>query len=87
MPRLISKKPADPFEGLRLPESARKALQDANITTLQQMRAMAPIIDLALRADPATVRVIKETLDRLAARRILRVRLVFPKQCRGRPPR
>ncbi|WP_414471328.1 hypothetical protein [Microvirga sp. M2] len=82
MPRPVFKKSADPFEGLRLPESARKALEDANITSLQQMRAMAPVIDLTLRTDPATVQIIKETLDRLAARRILRVRLVFPK--RGR---
>ena len=70
-----------------MPESARKALEEANITSLQQMRAMAPVIDFTLRADPATVRVIKETLDRLAAKRILRVRLVFPKQCRERPAR
>ncbi|MEZ0171223.1 hypothetical protein [Microvirga sp. TS319] len=85
MPRSVSLKPADPFEGLRLPESARKALEDANIASLQQMRLLAPVIEYRLRTDPETVGIIKDTLDRLAAGRILRVRLMFPKRSRERP--
>ncbi|WP_414476205.1 hypothetical protein [Microvirga sp. M2] len=80
MARPISKNRADPFEGLQLPENAWKALESANIRSLSQMRAMAPHIEQTLRTDPETIRVIKDTLDRLAAGRILRVRLVFPKR-------
>lgn len=83
MSRPVSQKLADPFEGLQLSENARKALEDANIRSLAQMRAMAPVIDRILRTDPETIHVIKNTLDRLAAGRILRVRLIFPK--RNRP--
>lgn len=82
MPQPVFKNPADPFEGLKLPESARKALEDANIRTVAQMRAMAPAIELALRTDLETIRVIKNTLDRLANRRLLRVRLAFRKRSR-----
>lgn len=76
------KKSADPFEGLMLTRNAWKALEDADIRSLKQMIAMAPHIEYALRTDRDTVRVIKKALDRLAARRILRVRLAFPKRYR-----
>jgi len=82
MPRPASRKPVDPFEGLPLSQSARKALENANIRNLKQMRAMASVLERTLRTDPETLRVIKNTLDRLAAGRILRVRLVFPKRAR-----
>jgi hypothetical protein len=79
MPRASSKNPDDPFDGLLLPVSAWKALEDARITSLKQLKALAPLIDQIQGIDLETAQVIKDRLDRLAARRTVRVRLIFPK--------
>jgi hypothetical protein len=79
MPRASSKNPDDPFDGLHLPVSAWKALEDARITSLTQLKALAPLIDQIRSIDPETAQVIKDRLDRFATRRTVRVRLIFPK--------
>ncbi|KLK90263.1 hypothetical protein AA309_27060 [Microvirga vignae] len=75
----MSKGSGDRFEGLQLPGSAWKALDEAKITSLKQLRAMAPQIERIPGIEPEIAQVIKDTLDRLASGRIVRVRLVFPK--------
>jgi hypothetical protein len=79
MPQGCSKNCDDPFGGLRLPVSAWKALEDARITSLKQLKALAPLIDQIRSIDPETAQVIKDRLDRFATRRTVRVRLIFPK--------
>jgi hypothetical protein len=86
MLRPLSQKTDDPFDGLRLPINAWKALEDAHVTNLKQLRALAPLIDTIRGMDPETAQVIKDRLDRLASRKTVRVRLLFPKQ-RHREPR
>jgi hypothetical protein len=81
MSRPVSKGAGDPFEGLHLPVSAWKALEDANITSLEQLKVMAPSIERHPCIGPETARVIQDRLDRLAVKRAVRVRLVFPKRC------
>ena len=87
MPRPLPQNPDDPFEGLLLPMDAWKALEDAQITNLKQLKAVAPLIEQIRGMDPATARVIKDRLERLAARRTIRVRLIFSKQSRREPER
>jgi hypothetical protein len=80
MPQPLPQNPDDPFDGLLLPISAWKALEDAHITNLRQLKVLAPLIDQIQGIAPETGQVIKDRLDRLAARRTVRVRLIFPKQ-------
>jgi hypothetical protein len=87
MPRSQPQNPDDPFDGLRLPMNAWKALEDAQITNLTQLKALAPLIEQIRGMDPETARVIRDRLERLAARRTVRVRLIFPKQSRREPER
>lgn len=82
MSRPVSNGTADPFKGLQLPVSAWKALEDANITSLEQLKVMGPLIETHPCVGPEIARVIKERLDRLAVKRAVRVRLVFPKRYR-----
>ena len=79
MPQGCSQNRDDPFGGLLLPVSAWKALEDAQITSLEQLEALAPLIDQIRSIDPETAQIIKDRLERLAARRTVRVRLIFPK--------
>jgi hypothetical protein len=46
MPRSPSQNPDDPFDGLLLPMSAWKALEDAKISTLEQLKTigLAPLL-------------------------------------------
>jgi hypothetical protein len=74
-----SKNPDAPFDGLLLPMSAWKALEDAHITNLQQLKGLAPLIDRILCIGPETATVIRDRLNCLASRRTIRVRLIFPK--------
>ncbi len=76
MPRALSQDPDDPFDGLRLPLSAWRALESAQITSLEQLKTLALHFDQIPSIDPQTARIIK---DRLGARRTVRVRLIFPK--------
>jgi hypothetical protein len=81
----ISKIAVDPFEGLRLPVDVWKALQDAGITSLEQLKTMAPVIEEIQGIGPEMAQVIRDRLERLATRRAVRVRLIFPKRSsRGR---
>ena len=80
MPRTLSQTPDDPFDGLLLPISAWKALEAAKITSLEQLKAVAPQLRQIRGMDPEAAQVINDRLDRLAARRTVRVRLIFPKQ-------
>jgi len=80
MPRSPSQNPDDPFDGLLLPMSAWKALEDAKISSLEQLKTIAPQLEQISGMDPETARIIKDRIERLAARRTVRVRLIFPKQ-------
>ena len=72
----------DPFDGLRLPVSAWKALEEAHITGLAQLKTMMPVIEQIHGIGPEMAQVIRDRLERLDARRIVRVRLIFPKRPR-----
>jgi hypothetical protein len=72
----------DPFDGLRLPMSAWRALERAQITTLDQLKAIAPRIETVPGIDPESAQIIKDRLDRMASKRTVRVRLIFPKRLR-----
>jgi hypothetical protein len=80
MPQSPSQNPDDPFDGLLLPMSAWKALEDAKITSLEQLKTIAPGLKQIRGMDPEIAQIIKDRLDRLAARRTVRVRLIFPKR-------
>ena len=79
MPRSPSQNPDDPFDGLLLPMSAWRALEDAKITSLEQLKTIAPRLEQIRGMDPEIAQIINDRLDRLAARRTVRVRLIFPK--------
>ncbi len=79
MPQGRSQNHDNPFGGLLLPVSAWKALEDAHITSLTQLKALVPLLDQIRGINPETAEIVKDRLDRLAARRTVRVRLVFPK--------
>jgi hypothetical protein len=80
MPRSPSRNSDDPFDGLLLPMSAWKALEDAKISSLKQLKTIAPWLEQIRGMNPETAQIIKDRLDRLAARRTVRVRLIFPKR-------
>jgi hypothetical protein len=80
MPRAPSQSPDDPFDGLLLPIRAWKALEDAKITSLEQLKTIAPQLEQIRGMDPEIAQIIKDRLERLATRRTVRVRLIFPKQ-------
>ncbi len=84
MSRGPSKIRDDPFEGLSLPVSAWKALENARVTSLDQLKAMAPRIEQVPEIGPSIAQVIRDRLDCLARRRTVRVRLIFPKRCRSK---
>jgi hypothetical protein len=50
------------------------------ITTLEQLKEIAAQIQSVPGIDPESAHVIKDRLDRLASRRRVRVRLLFPKR-------
>ena len=54
-----------PIDGLRLPSRAWAVLQAENITTLDQLRAMAGRIDRLERIGPKTARTIRDELARV----------------------
>ncbi|MBM6583796.1 hypothetical protein ILT44_26700 [Microvirga sp. BT689] len=81
MPRsLPTKSTDDPFDGLLLPMEAWKAIDEAHITSLRQLKSIVPQIIATPSIDPGVAQIIKDRVDRLAARRKVRVNLVFPKQ-------
>jgi hypothetical protein len=80
MPRSPSQNPDDPFDGLLLPMSAWKALEKAKISSLEQLKTIAPRLEQIRGMAPGTAQIIKDRLDRLATRRTVQVRLIFPKR-------
>jgi len=80
MPQAFSKPSNDPFSGLLLPIEAWKALDAAHITNLEQLKDWAPLTGQMPSFDPEAAQIIKDRLARLAARRTVRVRLIFPKR-------
>jgi hypothetical protein len=79
MPRALPKSPGDPFDGLRLPMSAWKAVEAAQITGLEQLMSLAPTLNQVPNLDAETAQIIQDRLNRLTSRRSVRVRLMFPK--------
>jgi hypothetical protein len=79
MSQAPSKNPDNPFDGLLLPMSAWKALEDAHITNLQQLQAIAPLIDQIPCIGPEA-QVIRDRLGHRTTKKSAWVRLVFPKQ-------
>jgi hypothetical protein len=72
----------DPFSGLRLPMSVWRALVKAQIATLDQLKAAAARIETVPGIDPESAHIIKDRLERMASKRTVRVRLIFPKRLR-----
>jgi hypothetical protein len=72
--------PEDPFPGLLLPIEAWKAIDAAHITSLEQLKGLASRISAMPSIAPDLARIIKDRLDRLAAKRTVRVRLIFPRR-------
>jgi hypothetical protein len=86
MPQTGPVSPEDPFPGLLLPVEAWKAIDAAHITSLEQLKALAPLVSQIPRIAPDLARIIQDRLDRLAARRAVRVRLIFPKRAHRNHP-
>jgi endonuclease III len=55
-----------PIRGLRLPQSAWQALQNAEIRTLDELKAVAVRIEQLPGVGPKTAQVIRAELDRVA---------------------
>jgi hypothetical protein len=72
--------PEDPFPGLLLPIEAWKAIDAAHITSLEQLKGLASRISAMASIAPDLARIIQDRLDRLTAKRTVRVRLIFPKR-------
>jgi hypothetical protein len=86
MPQARPMSPEDPFRGLLLPVEAWKAIDEAHITSLEQLKALAPTISQIPRMDPEAAQIIQDRLDRLAARRTVRVRLILPRRAHRNQP-
>jgi hypothetical protein len=76
----------DPFPGLLLPIEAWKAIDEAHITSLEQLTGLASRISEISSIAPDLARIIQDRLDRLAAKRTVRVRLIFPKRAHRNQP-
>jgi hypothetical protein len=72
--------PEDPLPGLLLPIEAWRAIDAAHITSLEQLKSLASRISAMPSIAPDLARVIQDRLDRLAAKRTVRVRLIVPKR-------
>jgi endonuclease III len=55
-----------PIRGLRLPQYAWQALQNADIATLDELKAVAVRIERLPGVGPKTAQVIRAELDRIA---------------------
>jgi hypothetical protein len=86
MPQTGPVSPEDPFPGLLLPMEAWKAIDAAHITSLEQLKTLAPLVSQIPSIAPDLARIIQDRLDRLAARRTVRVRLIFPKRAHRNQP-
>jgi hypothetical protein len=79
MPQACPMPSEDPFPGLLLPIEAWKAIDEARITSLEQLKNLASLISEMPSIDPDLVQIIKDRLDRLTTKRTVRVRLIFPR--------
>jgi hypothetical protein len=86
MPQARPVSPEDPFPGLLLPVEAWKAIDAAHITSLEQLKGLASQISEMASIAPDLARIIQDRLDRLAARRTVQVRLIFPKRAHRNQP-
>jgi hypothetical protein len=86
MPQTRPMSPEDPFPGLLLPVEAWKAIDAAHITSLEQLKGLASRISEMPSIAPDLAQIIQDRLDRLAARRTVRVRLVLPKRAHHNQP-
>jgi hypothetical protein len=86
MPQAGPVSPEDPFPGLLLPVEAWKAIDAAHITSLEQLKGLVSRISEMPSIAPGLARIIKDRLDRLNARRTVRVRLIFPKRAHRNQP-
>jgi hypothetical protein len=64
MPRALPKSPGDPFDGLRLPMSAWKAVEAAQITCLEQLKSLALTLNQTPNLDAETAQIIQDRLNR-----------------------
>ena len=80
MPQDRPVSPQDPFPGLLLPIEAWKAIDKGHITSLEQLQGLASRLSAMPGIDPDLAGIIRDRLDRLSARRTVRVRLIFPKR-------
>jgi hypothetical protein len=69
MSQAPSKNPDDPFDGLLLPMSAWKALEDAHILNLQQPQTMASMIDQIKDVGPEAAQAIRHRLGHLTTKK------------------
>jgi hypothetical protein len=83
MPQAVPVSPDDPFDGLLLPVEAWKFIDEAQIASLEELKALAPLIERLPGAGSEIADVINDRLKRLTARRTVRVRLVFSKRPYG----
>ena len=86
MPQAHPQYPEDPFPGLLLPIEAWKAIDEAHITTLEQLKGLASRISEMSSIAPDLAWIIKDRLDRLTAKRAVRVRLIFPRRVHRNQP-
>jgi hypothetical protein len=80
MPQACPMLSEDPFPGLLLPIEAWRAIDEARITSLEQLKSLASLISDIPSINPDLAQIIRDRLDRLAARRRVRVRLIFLKR-------
>ena len=80
MRHVLPKSPGDPFDGLRLPMSAWKAVEAAQITSLKQLKSLASTLNEIPGFDVETAQIVQDRLNHLASKRSVRVRLIFPKR-------
>jgi hypothetical protein len=64
---------------MNLPLNAWVALRESNVITLERLKTVAPRGEQIPGIAPETAAAIRGELERLAARRTLQVRLIFPK--------
>ena len=86
MPQVCPMPSEDPFPGLLLPVEAWKAIDEARITSLEQLKSLASLIREIPSIAPDLVQTIRDRLDRLTTKRTVRVRLIFPRGAHRNQP-
>jgi hypothetical protein len=65
---------------------AWKGIDAAHITSLEHLKGLASRISAMPSIAPDLARIIKDRLDRLTAKRTVRVRLIFPRRVHRNQP-